>query len=152
MEITLSPGLLSSQIVASDRQSMSVAAVWPAGCGGNYPRALDDATSRLFIGCGRPARLEAIDTRTGKVTTSTEVVGDTDDLFDDAGRRRVYVIGGEGFVDVVERQGDELRRSHRIPTRSGARSGLWVASLHRPFVALPARGADGAEVRVFQSK
>ena len=37
------------------------------------------------------------------------------------------VIGGEGFVDVVERQGDELRRLDRIATRAGARTGLWVA-------------------------
>ena len=146
------PGLLSSQIIASDRQSMSVASVWPAGCGGNYPMALDEATARLFVGCRRPARLEAIDTRTGKVTTSVEVVGDTDDLYYDAARKRVYVIGGDGFVDVVERQGDELRRSSRVPTRSGARTGLWVASLNRLFVAVPARGVDGAEVRVFESR
>ena len=145
------PGLLSSQIVAGDRQSVTAAAVWPAGCGGNYPMALDESTSRLFVGCRRPARLEAIDTRTGKVTAATEVVGDTDDLFYDTVRRRVYVIGGEGFVDVVERQGDELRRAHRIPTRSGARTGLWVASLNRLYVAVPARGGDGAEVRVFQA-
>jgi DNA-binding beta-propeller fold protein YncE len=146
------PGLLSSQIVASDRQGMSVAAVWSAGCGGNYPMALDEATSRLFVGCRRPARLQAIDTKTGKVTASTDVVGDTDDLFYDAVRKRAYVIGGEGFVDVVERQNDELRRSHRIATRSGARTGLWVASLNRLYVAVPARGSDGAEIRVFQSK
>lgn len=146
------PGLLSSQIVAGGRQSMSVAAVWPAGCGGNYPMALDETTSRLFVGCRRPARLEAIDTRTGKVTATSEIVGDTDDLFYDAARKRVYVIGGEGFVDVVERQGDDLRRSSRVATRAGARTGLWVASLNRLYVAVPARGRDGAEVRVFQAK
>lgn len=146
------PGLLSSQIVAADRQRPTAATVWPAGCGGNYPMALDEATSRLLVGCRRPARLEAIDTRTGKVTAASEIVGDTDDLFYDAVRKRVYVIGGEGFVDVVERQGDELRRSHRIPTRSGARTGLWVASLNRLYVAVPARGRDAAEVRVFQAK
>ena len=146
------PGLLSSQIVAADRQGATAPTVWPAGSGGNYPMALDEATARLFVGCRRPARLAVIDTRTGRVTTASEIVGDTDDLFYDAVRRRVYVIGGEGFVDVVERQGDELRRSDRIATRAGARTGLWVASLNRLYVAVPARGREGAEVRVFQAK
>ena len=146
------PGLLSSQIVAGDRQNMTVVAAWPAGCGGNYPMALDEATSRLFVGCRRPARLEAVDTRSGRVMTSTEIVGDTDDLFYDAERKRVYVIGGEGFIDVVDRQGDSLHRVKRVATRSGARTGLWVASLGRLYVAVPARGGEGAEVRVLAAR
>jgi DNA-binding beta-propeller fold protein YncE len=146
------PGLLSSQIIASDRKTMSVQGRWPAGCGGNYPMALDESTSRLFVGCRRPARLEAIDSRSGSVMTSAEAVGDTDDLFYDVDRKRVYVIGGEGFIDVIDRHGDTLHRVNRVPTRTGARTGLWVASLGRLYVAVPARGSEGAEVRVFAAR
>jgi hypothetical protein len=73
-------------------------------------------------------------------------------LFYDAERKRVYVIGGEGFIDVLDRQGDSLHRVNRVPTRAGARTGLWVASLGRLYVAVPARGSEGAEVRVFAAR
>jgi DNA-binding beta-propeller fold protein YncE len=146
------PGLLSSQIVAGDRKTMSVAARWSPGCGGNYPMALDEATARVFVGCRRPATLVTLDTGSGQVTASTATVGDTDDLFYDAARRRIYVIGGEGFIDVLERDGDAFHRVGRIATRPGARTGLWVPALNRLYVAVPARGSAGAEVRVFSAR
>jgi hypothetical protein len=59
------------------------------------------------------------------------------------------VIGGEGAVDVFVRDGNELRRAARVPTRDGARTGLWVGSQSRLYVAVPARGGKPAEVRVF---
>ena len=147
------PGLLSSQVVAADRKSMAVAARWPArACGGNYPMALDEATSRLFIGCRRPARLAMIDTGSGAFVTTTDIVGDTDDLFYDAPRRRIYVIGGEGAIDVFGRDSDRLQRIGRVSTRGGARTGLWVPSLNRLYVAVPERGGKAAEIRVFDAE
>jgi DNA-binding beta-propeller fold protein YncE len=147
------PGLLSSQVIAGDRQSMRVTARWGTqGCGGNYPMALDQPTMRLLIGCRRPARLAMIDTRSGSLITSIDIVGDTDDLFYDDARRRLYVIGGDGFVDVVGRDGDRLQRLGRVTTRGGARTGLWVAAQGRLYVAVPERGGEGAEVRVFEAE
>ena len=147
------PGLVSSQIIAGDRQSMKVTAQWGTqGCGGNYPMGLDEATSRLFIGCRRPARLALVDTKSGAIVTTIEAVGDTDDLFYDEGRRRVYVIGGEGFVDVLARDGDRLQRSGRVSTRDGARTGLWVGSQSRLYVAVPERSGQSAEIRVFEAE
>lgn len=146
------PGLLSSQIVAGDRKNMRVDAQWASGCGGNYPMALDEPSARLFVGCRRPARLATVDTKSGAMLAATEVVGDTDDLFYDAGRRRIYVIGGDGYVDVLDRRGDTFGRVDRIATRAGARTGLWVAALNRLYVAVPARGSAGAEVRVFAAQ
>jgi DNA-binding beta-propeller fold protein YncE len=146
------PGLLSSQIVAGDRATMKESARWRPGCGGNYPMALDESTSRLFVGCRRPARVEMIDTRSRSSTASVEIVGDTDDLFYDSARKRVYVIGGDGFVDVFDRQGDALHRIERVATRAGARTGLWVPAVNQLFVAVPARGGERAEVRVFAAR
>jgi hypothetical protein len=142
------PGLMSSQIVGADRRTMAADARSAPGCGGNYPMALDEGTSRLFVGCRRPAQLAVVDVHTGKPVASVDIVGDTDDLFYDADRRRVYVIGGDGFVDVFERQGDVLRRIDRVATRPGARTGLWVPAISRLFVAVPARGGEQAEIRV----
>jgi DNA-binding beta-propeller fold protein YncE len=146
------PGLLRSQVVAADRKSMTGVDHWPTQeCGGNYPMALDETASRLFLGCRRPARLAMVDTRSGAFVTSIAIVGDTDDLFYDEARRRVYVIGGDGFVDVIARDGDSVKLMGRVSTRGGARTGLWVASQSRLYVAVPERGRESAEIRVFEA-
>jgi hypothetical protein len=143
----------ASQIVATDRKNAAVVARWPTGaCQANYPMALDEPTHRLLIGCRRPASIALFDTVTGKALGSIPIVGDTDDLFYDAARRRVYVIGGEGFIDIVQRDGDNLRRTARVPTRDGARTGTWDAQQGRLFVAVPARRGQPAEIRAFTAQ
>jgi DNA-binding beta-propeller fold protein YncE len=145
------PGLLRSQVIAADRKSMEVSAKWNTeGCGGNYPMGLDESTARLFIGCRRPAKLAMVDTRSGAFVTLADIVGDTDDLFYDDARQRVYVIGGDGFIDILGRDGDRLQRVGRVSTRGGARTGLWVNSQSRLYVAVPERGGESAEIRVFE--
>lgn len=140
----------ASELVVADRRSAAVVAHWKTGaCQANYPMALDEPLGRLFIGCRRPASLGLINTSTGKLLGSTPVVGDTDDLFYDAARRRVYVIGGEGFIDVVQREGDALRRIAHLLTRDGARTGTWAADQGRLYLAVPARRGQPAEIRVF---
>jgi hypothetical protein len=57
---------------------------------------------RLFVGCRSPARLVVLDTTSGRIVTGLPTVGDTDDVFYDPVRRLVYVIGGEGAVEVPD--------------------------------------------------
>jgi chromate transporter len=142
----------SSRIIVADRATGTVTAMWPtAACGSNYPMALDESTMRVFVGCRSPASVTSFDASSGKPIVSSSSVGDTDDLFYDTVRKRLYVIGGEGFVDVIERDGDRLRSVAHVPTRAGARTGLWVAAERRLYVATPARGANAAEVVVFEA-
>lgn len=106
----------------------SLLAKWPVrSAQKNYPMTLDEAHHRLLIGCRAPARMLVIDTGSGKQITSVEIVGDTDDIFYDAATRRVYVIGGQGFVDVFEQKDPDryLRIGHQS-TAPGARTGLFV--------------------------
>ena len=141
------------QIAVVDRASMSVTASWPVtAAAANFPMALDEAGHRLFVGCRRPAKLLVYDTTTGKSVASADIVGDTDDLFFDSARRRVYVIGGEGFVDVLDVGGATPSRIYRTATAAGARTGLLVPALHRLFLAVPHRGSQGAEIRVFETE
>ena len=143
----------SSQVVVGDRESTKVLARWPThGCGRNYPMALDERSGRVFIGCRSPALLHELDAANGNAVASVQAVGDTDDLFYDAARQRLYVIGGDGFVDVVQREGDTLRRLAQVPTRDGARTGLWVADQNRLYVAVPSRSGQPAEVRIFEAQ
>jgi DNA-binding beta-propeller fold protein YncE len=136
-----------------DRASMKVTASWPVtGATANFPMALDEAGHRLFVGCRRPAKLLVYDTRTGSVAASTGIVGDTDDLFFDVARHRLYVIGGEGFIDVLDVSGAAPSRLVRVATAPGARTGLYVAAPSRLFVAVPRRGSQRAEIRVFEPR
>jgi hypothetical protein len=92
------------------------------------------------------------DTENGKQTASVEIVGDTDDLFYDAARSRVYVIGGEGFVDVFDQTGaDHYHRIEHIATAPGARTGLFVPDWGKLFVAVPHREEQRAEVLIYET-
>jgi DNA-binding beta-propeller fold protein YncE len=93
----------------------------------NYPMALDERHGRLLIGCRAPAKMLVIDTETGKQTASLDIVDDTDDLFYDASKNRVYVIGGGGFVDVFDQKdADHYIRIEHLATAAGARTGSFA--------------------------
>jgi DNA-binding beta-propeller fold protein YncE len=144
----------AQHVAVVDRGSMKVTATWPVtSAGANYPMALDEANHRLFIGCRRPAKVLVFDMTTGKQSASFDTVGDTDDLFYDVARRRVYVTGGEGFIDVVQDQGaNGFARVAHIPTAAGARTSLFVADQGRLYLAVPHRGSQKAEIRVFEAR
>ena len=141
-------------ITVVDRKKRGVVAKW--GLGGqfaNYPMALDDANERLFVGCRFPARLVVLDTTSGRIVTSLPTVGDTDDVFYDPVRRLVYVIGGEGAVEVLRQHDrDHYEPVRRITTAPGARTGLFVPAFNRLFVAVPHRGRQSARVLVYEVK
>jgi len=122
---------------------------WPAQR--NFPMALDEKGRRLFVGFRAPSRILAIDSNSNKEVASADIVGDTDDLFYDAARGRVYVIGGEGFVDVLDAR-DPVRFQWlaHIETASGARTGLFVPAWNQLFVAIPKRIGRPAEIRVYE--
>ena len=112
--------------------------------------ALDDADKRLFVGCRVPARLVVLDTDSGRIITTLSAVGDSDDVFYDAGRRLVYVIGGEGAVEVLrQRDPDHYESIGRTPTAPGARTGFFVPNSSRLYVAMPHRGSQTAKVLVY---
>jgi DNA-binding beta-propeller fold protein YncE len=142
----------AGHIAVVDRGTMQVTTTWPVtGAAANFPMALDEAGHRLFIGCRKPAKLLIYDTATGKEIGASEIVGDTDDLFYDSQRKRVYVSGGEGFIDVLDaRQSSALVRIARVPSAGGARTSLFVSQQSRLYVAVPHRGTQKAEIRVYQ--
>ena len=135
-----------------DREKKALGATWPMEkLQANFPMALDEGNRRLFVGCRSPARLTVIDTASGKVIADLAIVGDTDDLFYDAKRKRIYVSGGEGFVDVIEQSdSDHYQRRARISTRAGARTSIFSAQLDEFYLAVPQRGDLDAEIRAFQ--
>ena len=143
----------AGHVAVVDRDKQTVSATWRVtAAAANYPMGLDEANRRLFLGCRRPAKLLVYDTGSGNLVTAVDIVGDTDDLFYDSAKKRVYVIGGEGFITVLEQlDADHYRQLQRIPTAAGARTGLFVPELGKLFVAVPHRGAQRAEIRVYDA-
>jgi DNA-binding beta-propeller fold protein YncE len=141
----------AGQIAVLDRVSQKLLTTWPVTVArANFPMALDEADHRLFVGCRDPATLLVYDTQTGKVVASLPIVGDTDDLFYDAAAKRIYVSGGEGFLDVISQLApDRYKRSGHIPTAPGARTSFFVPELKKLYVAVPHRGSQAAKLLVF---
>lgn len=142
----------AKQVAVVDREKRTVVATWPmTKFQANFPMALDEANHRLFVGCRQPARLLVLDTLGGKPVTDLAISGDTDDLFYDADRKRLYVSCGEGFVDVIEQsEADTYRLRERMPTRAGARTSFFSPEMGEFYLAVPLSGAEEAEIRVFQ--
>jgi len=141
----------AGHVAVVDRDKGVVTATWPLkDAGANFPMALDETHHRLFIGCRKPAKLLALDTADGKLAASLPIDGDTDDVFHDAARQRIYVSCGAGLINVIQQtDADNYRIIAKIPTAAGARTSLFVPALDRFYVAVPRRGAQPAEIRVF---
>jgi len=141
-----------SAIAVVDRTKKMVVAQWGTdGASANYSMALDEADQRLFVGCRTPPEILVLDTDSGHLVAKLPTVGDTDDVYFDSIRRFLYVIGGEGAVDVIRmRNPNNYEPVERIRTAPGARTGLFVPDFDRLFVAAPRRGSQPGRVLVYQ--
>lgn len=144
----------AGHIAVIDRVKMQVTATWPlSGARSNFPMALDEAGHRLFVGCRDPACVLIVNTATGKEIGRLDIAGDTDDLFYDAARKRLYVSCGAGFLDVFqEKDAGHFERAGHLATAAGARTSLYVPELGRLYLAVPHRGSQQAEIRVFETQ
>jgi len=134
--------------------NLTVAANWQVTVAEkNFPMTLDASSGRLYIACRKPACLASYDMQTGKLLSQTPCVGDADDMFFDAKLKRIYIIGGEGFVDVfqVPGTGEELTRLARVPTAPRARTGLFIPDLQTVVVARPHTTNGPAAVLLFRA-
>jgi DNA-binding beta-propeller fold protein YncE len=138
-------------VVVIDRQKRTLVTKW--GLGGafaNYPMALDQRSKRLFVGCRLPARLVILDTNSGQIVSTLPTVGDSDDVFYDPSRRLIYVIGGEGAVEVfLQRDPEHYESIGKEQTAPGARTGLFVPSANHLYIAVPHHGSQAAKILIY---
>lgn len=141
----------SRKVSVVDREAHSVVTSWGMGLTlGNCAMALDEADHRLFVVSRVPARLVVIDTATGKVVQKLAAVGDCDDIFWDASRKRIYATGGDGAISIFEQQdADHYKEISRMPTVKGARTSFFSPDLGRLYVAVRRQGSASAEIQVF---
>jgi YVTN family beta-propeller protein len=138
------------QIAVVDLATRSQASAVPTDAlRSNFPMAIDPQSQRVLAVFRSPPRLFSFAPK-DRSTADVETCGDSDDVFVDAQRQRVYVSCGEGFVDVFDARGSEYRRIGHIPTVSGARTSFFAPGLDRLFVAVRASGKEQAAVWVFR--
>lgn len=141
------------QVAVVDRAAHKVLATWPVEARSNFPMALDERDKRLFVGARSPAALLVYDTDNGKVVARASIGGDTDDLFHDAARSRLYVICGEGRIDVFRQETpDRYVHESMIKTAPRARTGYFVPEEGKLYVAAPAAGSSPARVLVYHAQ
>ncbi len=141
----------SHGVAVVDRVSQKQIGKWPlTNAGANFPMAIDPVRHRILVIFRTPAQFGAFSMTDGKPIATTETCGDSDDLFIDAKRSRVYVSCGAGFLDVLEAKEATYRRIARIATVSGARTSLFVPEMDRLLVAVRASSETSAAIWMFR--
>jgi hypothetical protein len=138
----------AGKIVVGDLASGQVTGTWAAAHGFNFAMALNEAARTIAVAYRLPPRLQILDMETGASKADAATCGDADDVFFDGKRGLVYVICGSGEIETFD--ADRLRSRGRMPTRRGARTGLFAPDLDRLIVAARASGGDGAAILIYR--
>ncbi|HWX21861.1 MAG TPA: hypothetical protein VN578_18325 [Candidatus Binatia bacterium] len=145
----------AGHIAVVDREKRSVTETWPLKeAKSNFPLILDEPNHQLFAGCRNPAKVLVYDLSTpgGRLVASVAISRDTDDLFYDAANTLLYISCGQGLIDVIKQIGaDTYEILKPITTPAGARTSLFVPELKIFCLAVPRRGSQLAEVRVYKT-
>ncbi len=142
----------AKQVAVVDRSARKVVATFGTGLTlENFPMAFDEADSRIFVGCRLPAKLLVLDSASGKTVASLDTVSTTDDLFYDAAKHRIYVLGGGGYIfTYTQSNADTYSEISRIATGPGGRTGLFIPEQGLLLVATPPNDSKDAAVLVYQ--
>lgn len=139
-------------VAVIDRENGEVINKWGTDLAlANFPMALDEVNHRLFVGCRLPSRLVVLNSDSGDVVAKIDISGDTDDVFYDNKRHRLYAICGSGKIDIIEQTNPKTYKAlTKVETANGARTGLFVPERDTLFVAVPHRGSQQAEIRCYR--
>ena len=144
----------NGKVVVIDRRQRKVIDTWEISVAKQtVSMALNESEHRLYVGARKPGMLVVLDTETGKTVASLPATGFTDDAAYDTVRKRVYLSGGDGALDVYqELDPDHYVQLAKIPTREGARTSRWVPEQNRLYLEVPAlKPGDAAEIRIFEA-
>jgi WD40 repeat protein len=155
------------EIVVGDLGNYGVLAHWALpGCE-NYPMALDEAHHRVFVMCRAAGTVLAIDSDSGKQVESMLLTpsASSDDMFYDAGKRRIYVLArmlqkdnprvpGPGIIEVFQQKDpDHYEKIESVQSGFAAQTGLFVPEWNKLFVATRAQpGGAASEILVYETK
>ncbi len=141
------------QIAVINRSTGAISR-WPLTLDSNLPMALDESDHRLFVVTRAPPRLVVLDATSGHVVAELPCVQNSDDVYYDSSRKRIYVPGGEGYISVFQQNDvDHYELLAKIPSALGARTAGYFGKGKKGFevffLAVPARADHGAEVLIY---
>ncbi len=134
-------------VAVVDKKTFKIVARWPiVGAKTNLSMALDEPHHRLFVVTRNPTEMFVLNTDNGATVATVDVPAIVDGVFFDAARGRIYVPGAVGEVGVYQEvDPDHYRELARVPSAIGAKSGLFVPSMNRLYVAAsPGKRVGGA--------
>ena len=112
----------------------------------------DASSNAVIIAYRLPSRLVISEADTGRVRQDLALCGDSDDLFLDRVRGRIYVSCGGGELAVYTLTQTGYLPTARIKTRMGARTSLFAPQLDRLYVAARADNGEPAAILVFRPR
>jgi DNA-binding beta-propeller fold protein YncE len=140
-----------AQIAVVDRLNGAQLATWPTvESHANFPMTIDAVNRRVLTVFRNPARLIAFDMDKGDRVAEIPVCGDSDDVFADSRRNRIYVACGDGHIDVLEALGTGYRQLARLTTSPGARTALFVPEWDSLFLAVRATDQEPAAIWAYR--
>jgi len=135
-----------------DKKDLKVIDTWPIKeAEQNAPLAFDEAHRRLFVITRKPGKLLVLNADSGATIASFKAPERCDQVIWDEGNRRIYALGGEGYIGVFQQDDeDHYQELPRVPTAAGAKTGILVPEMKRLFVAVsPGEGKTGAAILRF---
>ncbi len=134
-------------MLSIDRKTGKVTKWALKGLRGNYPMQLDEKNHRIFTVTRKPPMLVVLDTETGKEVQRLRTSGDSDDLFYDASRNRIYVAGGQASISVYDQHdADHYSLLERVPTTIGARTAFFYVTRDQLYLGVPAKEGQPASI------
>jgi len=142
---------IANSVAVLDRKTGERLATWKVtDARTNFAMLLDEADHRLFSVFRNPSTVMVFDTESGKVLAKLPCVVDVDDIWYEPTTKRIYLSGGEGFVDVFHKiDADHYERIGKVPTFTGARTSvIWGEYRARQgmVIGVPATSNQGAEL------
>lgn len=146
----------SSEIAVVNRESKKVSKWKLTGAGTNFPMAVDEEHRRLFVAARRPALLLVLDMDTGREIARLPGAADSDDMWYDETRKRIYVPGGEGLIFVYQQSdADHYSLLAKVPSAIGARTSAYFGQVGKHnslYLAVPGRSNHDAELWVYETR
>lgn len=130
-----------------DKATLAVLATWPIKeAEQNAPVAFDEPNRRLFIIARKPGTLIILNADTGASIASFKAPERCDQVIWDAANRRIYALGGEGYIGVFRQNDpDHYVELARVKSAPGAKTGILMPELKRLVVAVsPGEAKTGA--------